>query len=65
MVELKRIIPFDLLSTWLTDAARDTAPPIWNVRMVNWVPGSPIDCAAITPTASPILINLPRPKSRP
>jgi len=27
-------------------------PPTWNVLSVNWVPGSPIDCAAITPTAS-------------
>jgi hypothetical protein len=26
-------------------------PPMWNVRMVSCVPGSPIDCAAITPTA--------------
>ncbi len=31
------------------------APPMWNVRMVSWVPGSPIDCAAMTPTASPML----------
>ena len=31
------------------------APPMWKVRMVSWVPGSPIDWAAITPTASPIL----------
>ena len=29
-------------------------PPIWNVRMVNCVPGSPIDCAARIPTASPV-----------
>ena len=29
------------------------APPMWNVRIVSWVPGSPIDCAAMTPTASP------------
>ena len=28
-------------------------PPTWNVRSVNCVPGSPIDCAATTPTASP------------
>jgi hypothetical protein len=25
------------------------------VRNVNCVPGSPIDCAAITPTASPLV----------
>ena len=28
-------------------------PPVWNVRMVSCVPGSPIDCAATIPTASP------------
>ena len=28
-------------------------PPLWKVLMVSWVPGSPIDCAAIIPTASP------------
>ena len=39
---------------WLLEAAaRDAAPPIWKVRMVSCVPGSPIDCAATTPTASP------------
>jgi hypothetical protein len=30
-----------------------TTPPVWKVRMVSCVPGSPIDWAAITPTASP------------
>jgi len=34
-------------------------PPVWKVRMVSWVPGSPMDCAAITPTASPGSIVLP------
>ena len=29
-------------------------PPVWNVRIVSCVPGSPIDCAAMMPTASPI-----------
>ena len=29
-------------------------PPVWKVRMVSWVPGSPIDWAAMIPTASPI-----------
>ena len=28
-------------------------PPVWNVRMVSCVPGSPIDWAAMMPTASP------------
>ena len=41
--------------TWMLSEAtvRDAAPPMWNVRMVSCVPGSPMDCAAITPTASP------------
>ena len=46
-------------------AARDAAPPMWKVRMVSWVPGSPIDCAATTPTASPWFTRWPRPRSRP
>src|SRR6267143_4937865 len=28
-------------------------PPVWKVRMVSCVPGSPIDWAATMPTASP------------
>jgi hypothetical protein len=38
---------------------------MWKVRMVSCVPGSPIDCAAITPIASPILTGVPRARSRP
>ena len=34
-------------------------PPVWNVRRVSWVPGSPIDWAAMMPTASPIATSLP------
>jgi len=30
-------------------------PPMWKVRIVSCVPGSPIDWAAMTPTASPTL----------
>ena len=33
--------------------SRPATPPVWNVRMVSCVPGSPIDCAAMMPTASP------------
>ena len=29
-------------------------PPVWNVRIVSCVPGSPIDWAAMMPIASPI-----------
>ena len=28
-------------------------PPVWKVRIVSWVPGSPMDWAAWMPTASP------------
>ena len=32
-----------MASTLLATAARDAAPPMWNVRIVSCVPGSPID----------------------
>jgi hypothetical protein len=32
-------------------------PPMWKVRMVSCVPGSPMDCAAMMPTASPSLTS--------
>ena len=40
-------------------------PPVWNVRMVSCVPGSPIDWAAMMPTASPIWASLPEASERP
>ena len=40
-------------------------PPVWNVRMVSCVPGSPIDCAAMMPTASPMPIISPVARLRP
>ena len=40
-------------------------PPVWKVRIVSCVPGSPIDCAAMTPTASPSSIVLPVASERP
>ena len=40
-------------------------PPTWKVRNVNCVPGSPIDCAATTPTASPRCTILPVARFRP
>ena len=30
-------------------------PPEWIVRIVSWVPGSPMDCAAMMPTEVPML----------
>ena len=54
MVAVKRTVPADLASDPRScTAVRDAAPPMWNVRIVSCVPGSPIDCAAITPIASP------------
>ena len=47
------------------ESAICAAPPMWNVRIVSCVPGSPIDCAAMTPTASPMLTGVPRARSRP
>ncbi len=38
---------------------------MWKVRMVSWVPGSPMDWAAMTPTASPMFTLRPRARSRP
>ena len=35
-------------------SATPATPPEWIVLIVSCVPGSPIDCAAIIPTASPI-----------
>ena len=40
-------------------------PPVWNVRMVSCVPGSPIDWAAMMPTASPIMAVSPEASERP
>ena len=40
-------------------------PPVWNVRMVSCVPGSPIDWAAMMPTASPMPIIPPVARLRP
>ena len=34
------------------------APPMWKVRIVSCVPGCPMDCAAMIPTASPISMGL-------
>ena len=47
------------------DVASPATPPVWNVRIVSCVPGSPMDCAAMTPTASPSSIGLPVASERP
>ena len=45
--------------------SRPATPPVWNVRIVSWVPGSPIDWAAMMPTASPMPTSLPVARLRP
>ena len=49
---------------WVISSSEAT-PPEWNVLIVNWVPGSPIDWAAIIPTASPVSTKLPVARLRP
>ena len=60
----KPIVP-SKLDSMKDESAIWAAPPMWKVRMVSWVPGSPMDCAAMTPTASPWLTGVPRARSRP
>ena len=55
-------LKLDSMNDWSTVCA---TPPMWNVRIVSCVPGSPIDWAAMTPTASPMLTGVPRARSRP
>ncbi len=45
--------------------SKPATPPVWKVRMVSWVPGSPMLCAATMPTASPTLTTSPRARLRP
>ena len=47
------------------DVAEPAMPPVWNVRIVSCVPGSPMDWAAMTPTASPTSMSLPVASERP
>ena len=47
------------------DGTRLTTPPMWKVRMVSCVPGSPIDWAAMMPTAMPSSTRLPVARSMP
>ena len=59
------IIPSYFASCLEDAAVFEAVPPTWNVRNVNCVPGSPIDCAAITPTASPLWTIRPVARLRP
>ena len=46
-------------------SSAEATPPVWKVRMVSCVPGSPIDWAAMMPTASPMSTSLPVASERP
>ena len=46
-------------------SAAEATPPVWNVRIVSCVPGSPIDCAAMMPTATPRSTSRPVASDRP
>ncbi len=46
-------------------SSADATPPVWKVRIVSWVPGSPIDWAAMMPTASPMSTRWPVASERP
>ena len=48
-----RMTPSFLASSWDCSRPPMAMPPMWKVRMVSWVPGSPMDWAATMPTASP------------
>ena len=43
MSDEKLIIPALFTTIALSSDELDAAPPMWKVRIVNWVPGSPID----------------------
>jgi hypothetical protein len=53
------------LASWNDCWPPCATPPMWKVRIVSCVPGSPMDCAAMMPTASPVLTMVPRARSRP
>ena len=46
-------VPLVAVAMGMYPVADPATPPTWKVRRVNWVPGSPMDCAAMIPTASP------------
>ena len=46
-------------------SSAEAEPPVWKVRIVSCVPGSPIDWAAMMPTASPMSTSFPVASERP
>ena len=62
---MKRTAPLFLASRRDCSLTREAVPPMWKVRMVSCVPGSPMDCAAMTPVASPSSTSRPVARLRP
>ena len=62
-MELREAVGLGVLLGLLADPV--AVPPMWKVRMVSCVPGSPMDCAAMTPTASPRSTSRPVARLRP
>ena len=62
---MKRTVPTFFASSLDCSLTREAVPPMWKVRMVSCVPGSPMDCAAMTPTASPSSTRRPEARLRP
>ena len=62
---VKLTFPPRLALTSDSSIARLAVPPMWKVRIVSCVPGSPIDWAAMMPTASPRSAMQPRERSMP
>jgi hypothetical protein len=50
-------------SPWVMSSP--ATPPVWKVRIVSWVPGSPMDWAAMIPTAWPSSTSSPVARLRP
>ena len=58
-------LPSRFVLTSFSSTPRVATPPMWKVRIVSWVPGSPIDWAAMIPTAMPGSTSWPVERSIP
>ena len=64
-ISLNFTMPSLRASIWGCLKTDEAVPPMWKVRIVNWVPGSPMDWAAMMPTASPNSAKTPVPRLMP
>ena len=61
----KRTRPARRVRISFSSTSREAVPPMWNVRIVSCVPGSPMLWAAMIPTASPSSTSAPVERSMP